>query len=393
MCWNFFRNFTLPFQLLTVIAFVLVVGPYLSSETAQILYTFSLVFKELLGAILPLIIFSFILAGILSFKKNAPIVVAILIISIIASNFIVSISSFSLGRLFLPFLTGTSYQEIANTITIEPLFQFSIPSYVSSEKAMLSALLIGIGLSFIQIPYVEKSAHFLKTIVERILNYLFIPFLPFYVLGFLLKITHEGTFQTIFESYGKTFGLIFIIQILYLFLMYFFVSGASWEKTKTYIRNVIPSYLTAFSTMSSTAAIPVTINCATKNTGNRPLAQAATPILANVHLTGDGITVPIIATVTMSLFTGTIPGIFVALKFISYFCMVMLATSGVPGGGIIVVIPLLKSILGFSPEMVSIITALYLLQDSFGTAGNVTGDGALIIFVHKILKRLKIIKP
>jgi Na+/H+-dicarboxylate symporter len=392
MRWNIFKNFTLPFQLLTVIVFVLTVGPYLSSETAQILYTFSLVFKELLGALLPFIIFSFILAGILSFKKNAPIVVAILVLSIIASNFIVSLCSFGLGKLFLPILTGVSFNGIGRAITIEPLFQFSIPSFVSSEQAMIAALCIGIGLSFLRLTSIENAAHSLKSVVEKILNYLFIPFLPFYVLGFLVKIAHEGTFQIIFESYGKTFGLIFLIQICYLFLLYFAASGFAWKKTKQSIRNVIPSYLTAFSTMSSTAAIPVTINCAVKNTQNRPLAQVATPILANVHLVGDGITVPIITTVTMFLFTGLVPSLFVSLKFIAYFCMVMLATSGVPGGGIIVVIPLLKSILGFSPEMVSLITALYLLQDSFGTAGNVTGDGALIIFVHKMLNRFNIIR-
>jgi len=174
--------------------------------------------------------------------------------------------------------------------------------------------------------------------------------------------------------------------------MYTVASDLSLKKAFTSIKNALPSYLAAFSTMSSTTAIPVTIDSAEKDTQNRPRASIASPIMANIHLVGDGISTPILSLVTLSLFLGTIPNFFNYLIFAFNFCLIMLATSGVPGGGIIVMIPILKSILGFSPEMVSIITTLYLLQDSLGTAGNVMGDGALIIIINKLLKRFNVIK-
>lgn len=388
---NVFKKASLPIQLIIVIALSLLVGQHLGSSVVQFFYTFSTIFKEILGFFLPFIVFSFILAGILSFKKNAPIVVGILISTVIASNFLVTFFSFNIGKWFLPVLkSNAATAALSSDITINPLVNFSLPTLISSEKAMFAALTIGIVLSFVSVPKIETFALSFKNIVEKILNYFFIPMLPLYVLGFLLKITHEGVFGALFKTYGKTFGLILLIQMFYLGFMYLVAAGFSIKKAITYIKNVVPGYLTAFSTMSSTAAIPVTVNCAEKNTRNKPLAQISAPIMANIHLIGDGIAVPIMATVTMALFLGVVPNFVMYTKFIVYFCMVMLATSGVPGGGIIVVIPLLKSILGFTPEMISIITALYLLQDCFGTAGNVTGDGALMIIINKILKKLKV---
>ncbi len=137
--------------------------------------------------------------------------------------------------------------------------------------------------------------------------------------------------------------------------------------------------------MSSTATIPVTVIAGEKNTHNRPLVDIAAPILANVHLVGDSIAVPILALVTLYLFFGTMVPPATFAIFIWYFCQAMLAVSGVPGGGIMVMIPILESILGFTPEMISLITALYVLQDAFGTATNVMGDGALMIIVNKII--------
>ena len=139
--------------------------------------------------------------------------------------------------------------------------------------------------------------------------------------------------------------------------------------------------------MSSTAAIPITVQCAEKNTGNRPLAQVATPILANIHMTGDAVTVPVLAIVTLYLFQGIIPSLTTFITFVVYYSATMLGASGIPGGAVIVMIPILKSILGFTDDMISIMMTLHLLQDGFGTGSNVMGDGALMIIINKILKK------
>jgi Na+/H+-dicarboxylate symporter len=211
-----------------------------------------------------------------------------------------------------------------------------------------------------------------------------------YVLGFLVEINHQGVLMQLFQTYGKTFALIILLQIIVLFIAYFIAAQWNFIQAIRYIRIAMPSYLTAFGTMSSTATIPLTVQCAEENTGNHGLSAMATPILANIHLLGDAISTPMLALVTIFIFQGTLPNPGVYTVFVSYFCINMLAVAGIPGGGIIVMIPILKTVLGFDDMMISVITTLYFLQDGLSTAGNVMGDGALMIMINKILQRLKI---
>jgi Na+/H+-dicarboxylate symporter len=230
----------------------------------------------------------------------------------------------------------------------------------------------------------------LKSIIELLINTFFIPILPIYVLGFLLEINHQGVFMQLFQTYGRTFALIIILQFIVIFSIYFIAAQFNLRKAIHYIKVAMPSYLTAFGTMSSTATIPVTVQCAEKNTGNEALSAMATPILANIHLLGDAISTPMLALVTLFVFNGAMPDATTYATFVMFFCINMLAAAGVPGGGIFVMHPILINILGFNDIMISIITTLYILQDGLGTAGNVMGDGALMIIINKILKRLKI---
>ena len=384
---------SLPLQLLVVLAVVIGCGTFLPLQATAFFYSISLTFKECLGFLLPFIVFSFVSAGVLSFKKNAPVVIAILISCVLLSNAIVSLLSYFICTSALSSITNNVVIEhITNNISLSPLWNFMLPRLIKSEHAMICAIITGLILSCIRLPQAELAILRFKQTIEWIVNKLFIPILPIYVFGFLLEIQYKGVFLQLFQSYGKTFTLMFLLHMLMIFLIYFLASAGRLQQAVKYIHNAIPSYLTAFGTMSSTAAIPVTIKSAQKNTGNKPLAEVATPILANVHLLGDAVSTPVLAITTLFLFTGVIPSLTTFCNFIVYFCLTMLAVSGVPGGGIIVMIPILKSIFGFNDAMVSIITTLYLLQDAFGTAANVMGDGALMIIINKVLKKLAIIK-
>ncbi|MBI2352984.1 cation:dicarboxylase symporter family transporter [Candidatus Dependentiae bacterium] len=386
------HRISLPLQLLCIIGIVIIFGSYIPFLMLQFFYTISLIFKECLSFILPFMVFSFICSGILSFKKSAHIVMAILLLCIIFSNSITAFFSYFVSSSLLCTLTqGTTIQQFTDFSSITPLWTITLPKILSSEKAMLGAIVVGFFLSYFTLPTADEIIFKLKKIVALIMNRLFIPILPLYIFGFLLDIHQKGIFLQLFQSYGKTFALIFVLHMIMIFTLFFIASGLHVQKALDYIKNAIPSYLTAFGTMSSTATIPVTIKCAQKNIpSNDPLIQIATPITANVHLLGDAISTPLLAIVTLYLFTNVVPSISTFALFILYFCLSMLAVSGVPGGGILVMIPLLKSILGFSDPMISIITTLYVLQDAIGTAANVMGDGALMIIVDKILKKLKV---
>lgn len=388
----FRSKLNLPLQLIIVIASVFLFGNYFDAQFISFFYTFSLFFKEVLSFFLPFIIFSFVVIGILSFKKNAPLILAVLVASIFLSNSIIAMLAYLVGMIFVPLVVkGMSVDEFVISRSIEPFYAFKFPAIVSSEHALLLAVVIGIALSFIRVPQIERGIHMLKRFVETFLNYYFIPLLPLYVFGFLLEIHYKGVFASLFVHYGRAFVVIFLTQIAFIFLYYLLVAQGSIKKMWHYIVNAWPSYVTAFSTMSSTATVPISIDCAEKNIHNRPLAQISMPIMANIHLLGDSVSTPLLALVTMSLFAGHFPDIMTYMTFVFYFCTAMLAVSGIPGGGIIVMIPILISQLGFTEQMVSIITALYLLLDAFGTAANVMGDGALVILVKRILVRLKVI--
>jgi len=387
-----FKYLSLPIQLILVIASVLLFGSLCSTYTVQLFFTFSMLFKEVLGFLLPFIVFSFVLSGILSFKKNAPLVLLIMLFMIFFSNAVVALMSYTVLRGLLPLgLCNIASDAMLNhTSSIEPLYSLRLPIPVSSEHAMLAAVVLGLIFSFYPWAAFERSINYMKQVVENILNYVVIPFLPLYVFGFLLKIRHEGVFMLMMQQYGSTVFLLVAMQISYLVWMYFVAAGFSMQRALVAINNALPSYLTAFTTMSSTATVPVSVVSATKNTGDRALSSMAMPIMANVHLLGDAVSVPVLAMVTMVLFNMCLPSLVQFVQFIFYFCLSMFAVSGIPGGGIIVISPILRSAFGFTPDMVSIIITLYVLLDSFGTAANVMGDGALVIILKKTLKQLHI---
>ena len=316
------KKLSLPIQLLLVIAFVALCGGLLPVSIVRGIYTFSLFFKEILSFTLPLIVFTFVLSGIVSLKKNAPLVLLILLSLIFISNFVVALSMYGIMSLILPYFAfhGADLHEAVHNATIlEPLFTWSLPTLVRSEVALVAAICIGLIFSFYQSTTVERLVEKMRHGLEYFLWHWFVPFLPFYVLGFLLKLWYEGTLFHMAKDYGMTFFVIIFIQMLCIFIFYCIATGFSLRKTKDAIINALPSYVTAFGTMSSTLTVPVSIESAIKNTGSRPLANIAMPIMANVHLLGDSIGTPILALVTLYLFSGTIPTFAHYLSFVFYF--------------------------------------------------------------------------
>ena len=376
-------------QLLLVIATVIICGSYIPVDVIQVFYTLSIIFKECLNFMLPFMVFAFICAGILSFKQRAPLVIGIMLVLVFISNMLTPLIAYLISSSLLSIITNNIVlTQISTHCSMQPLISIALPRFIAPEYAIFIAVAVGSFVAYFNITPAQRLIFQGKKIIEWIINTLFIPVLPLYVFGFLIELHHRGVFYDLFQSYGKTYALIIALQYLLLIVIYLLAAGFNFRKAFTYINNAMPSYLTAFGTMSSTASIPVTVRCAEKNTHNKPLAEIATPILANIHMLGDAVAVPILAIVTLYLFQGSIPALPTFLTFMIYYSTTMLAASGIPGGGIMVTIPILKSILGCSDAMISIMITLHLLQDGFGTGGNVMGDGAIMIMINNILKRL-----
>ncbi len=181
------KKMSLPFQLFLILISVGLFGNLLNETTINFFYSISLIFKECLSFLLPFIVFAFITSGILSFKKNAPIVLGILLACVLFSNAIVAFFSYFVGKALLPLLAVQIDPTIVvATQSMQPLFAIKLPCLFSSFRAMLAAIICGISLSFYSIPAIENGIKKVKSIIETIINSFFIPILPFYVLGFLL---------------------------------------------------------------------------------------------------------------------------------------------------------------------------------------------------------------
>lgn len=385
------NKISLPSQLLIVILAAISVSSMVSLEFVRAAYTFSVIFKDVLAFFLPFVVFSFILGAIVSFEKNASKVLSILLGLIFVSNITAACVAYTIGSFFLSRGNwNMNIQDLVLNTQVEPFFRFTLPSIVRPEFALIAAIIIGILCSFFRNKEFENKIIQLKDMVEKGLTFILIPLLPLYIFGFLLKISYEGTFVTLFQNYGKAFLLLIGSQTIYLIWMYCISNGFNLKRIFRSVKNMLPAYITAFSTMSSAATIPVSIDGAYKNTNNKKLANLAMPIMANVHLLGASFSTPLLSLVTLKLFVGSIPEFSLYIKFIFYFGTSMFAVSGIPGGGILVVTPILISMLGFSGDMIDVITTLYMLQDPFGTAANIMGDGALVLVVNKILKKLRI---
>jgi len=343
-------------------------------------------------------LFAFVFNGILSFRKSATAVLLVLLASMVFSNILIAVVSYVSARMVLPSIVQSMVlQQLTIEKSLEPLIPMQFIEfgfitqyfrYFTLDKVLMASITLGIIFSFFSLPRFEKAMFTFKGVIEKILKYGFVPLLPLYVFGYLLAIQHRGIFRELFKHYGKAFLLILVIQIVYLCLFYFAAEGFSLKKAWRSMKNAFPAYLTGFSTMSSMVALPISIDAAEENTGNRSLAEMSMPIMANLHFAGVATNMPILALATMMIFWGIIPSFAQYFIFVLYLCYTMIAISGVPGSGILLMVPLLISQFGFSPEMISVVTALYLLIESFGTAANVFGDGALIIVVNKIIKKL-----
>lgn len=386
------QRLSLPVQLLIMILFTMLLGSYVPTVGVRAAYTLSIILKEVLEFLLPFIIFSFVFIGLASFKKNAPLVLAVLIGAIFISNGLVAIFSYGVASLVLPHFVDSLCTSGSDCYAqVQPFFNFTLPKLLRGDYVLLSAIACGLLVAFFPMPGFERTIARAKQLLEKFFTAFFIPFLPLYVLGFLLKIKHEGVFWQLVENYGAAMILIILLQWVCIVISYLIATGFSPVRAVTAMRNALASYLTAFGTMSSTATVPVSVQCAEKNIDNPALAQMAMPILANVHLMGDSVGTPILALVTMLAFVGKMPSFIAFMVFVWNFCLAMFGVSGVPAGGIVVMIPVLQSVLGLTPEMTGIMMVLYILLDPFGTAANVMGDGALVMIVNKIVKKLKLV--
>ncbi|SFC69373.1 dicarboxylate/amino acid:cation symporter [Clostridium uliginosum] len=351
----------------------------------KILATFSTLFASFLSFVIPLIIIGFIVPGIASLGKNSGKALIITTVLAYISTIVAGILAYFLGITFLPKLITNVTLSSNQGLTIDPFFTIDIPPLLNIMSALVFAFIFGIGLSKISNSSLLKGFEEFSSIISMIVSKILIPLVPIYIGAIFAKLSLSGEIFTTIKSFATVYLLLFSLQFAYLILQYSVAGILRKENPFKLLKNMIPAYLTAVGTQSSAATIPVTLNCVRDNNVSEEVADLVVPLCATIHLAGDTITL-VLTSIGVMLMKGQIPTLGLMIPFILMLGVTMVAAPGVPGGGVMAALGLLETMLGFGDIEKPLMIALHAAQDSFGTATNITGDGALALIIDNFMK-------
>jgi len=274
--------------------------------------------------------------------------------------------------------------------SLQPIWNLSLPKWIGNDLAMLSGLFIGVLLVQFRPFKAEKIALWVDKIVNKMLK-MILYMIPLFIAGFVVKLSHDHVMSYIFCNYSLIFGLITCAVFSYIVLFYLTINRFQWRPFIQSFKNMLPAGIAGFGSMSSAASMPLTILGAEKNAKNPELARSIIPATVNIHLIGDCFATPIFAFAILNHFGIAEPAFLHYLVFAFYFILAKFSVAAVPGGGILVMLPILESYLGFNAEMLSLITALYILFDPVITCANVLGNGGFALGMDKFFKKASLV--
>lgn len=384
---------SLPVQLVLCVIAAFLIGNHLDLTTVQFFFSLSCVIKDILMAVLPLVIITYIASAILSLEQKAPLLIISIILAVCLSNILAVFASYFVGVLTLPALAGQVVELSTTGDTITPLFSLPLPELLKPSHALLVGMVYGFLFSFFKSERATTWALKCRDYVTLFLQKVFIPFLPVYVFGFVLKMQKEGNLGTLITNYGQVFLVMCTLIIVYIAFLYALAYRFNPARFMQSIRTMLPAGLTGFTTMSSAATMPVTLAATEENTKDVGFTQLIIPTTVNIHLLGDALGIPLVGLAILQLSGMPLPSIEQYLIFSAYFCMAKFSTAGIPGGGVLVLLPTLQTHLGLTVEMTGLVATIYILQDSLFTAANVMGNGAFALVCHRFFRTIRLIRP
>lgn len=375
-----------------ILALVLgtLLGPYIPQWFGQLFSTFNDFFSELLNFLIPLIIAGLIIPSIGKLGQTAgKLLLATVLIAYGSTLFSGLLAYFSSTAIFPSLLAGQADQLNIAEVTREltPYFSLEFPPLFGVMPALVFSFLFGIGLSQLSpTSTFGKLADDFETIITNLIQQLIIPLLPIFIFGIFLSMSYSGQVFTILNVFIKIIGVIFIMHV-FLLVLQFCVAGIIAKKNPLMmLKTMLPAYFTALGTQSSAATIPITLKQAKSLGVKEDIANFSIPLCATIHLSGSMLKI-VSCCIALMLIQGTPIDFMTFFGFILMLGVAMIAAPGVPGGAIMAAIGIIASMLGFDPEQQALMIALYIAMDSFGTAANVTGDGAIAVVLNKLFAK------
>ena len=373
----------------------IIIGTYCPAPVIQVLVTISGLFSSFLSFVIPFIIIGFVTAGIADLATGAGKLLGITTGIAYGSTLVAGTIAFIVASTLFPnFINAEVASKIGDPSAGQLSAIFSIPlePMVDVTAAIVFAFMMGLGISSLRNKgkgdVLYKFFNDFQDIVTATLGTIIIPLLPLYIAGTFANIAYAGQVWSILGVFWKVFVTVIPLHFIYLICQFSFAGAIGKKNPFTMLKNQVPGYLTAIGTQSSAATIPVNVECAEKNGVSKQIREFVVPLCATIHLSGSMISITCFTTAVLMM--NNMPhGFNVLLPYIAMLGVAMVAAPGAPGGAIMSALPFLPMV-GIPSEggLASLMIALYLTQDSFGTACNVSGDNAIAVIVDRINDKL-----
>ena len=353
----------------------------------RIFVTFNAIFSQFLGFVIPVLILALVAPAIAEIGKGAG--KMLLVTAVLAYLFTICSGLFSYftgSAIFPSLVTSGNLAALEQTsgVALTPYISIPMPPVMDVTSALILSFIIGLGASVLEGDTMRRWLYDLRSIIMMVITNVIIPLLPLYIFGIFLTMTVSGEVATVLATFARVILIIFAMSIL-LLVMQYCVAALFSRHSRNPLRllwTMLPAYFTALGTQSSAATIPVTLKNSIRTGVNQDVAGFVIPLCATIHLSGS--TLKIVAcTMTLMIMKGIPMDFPTMFSFIAMLGVTMVAAPGVPGGAIMAALGVLTSILGFSDADNALMIALYIAMDSFGTACNVTGDGAIAIIIDR----------
>lgn len=382
---------SLPFRLLLGVAAGILIGLYANKGLMNLVVTLNYIMGQFINFCVPLIIIGFIAPSITKLGSNASRMLGIALLAAYASSLGAALFSMAAGFAIIPGLSINPNVEGLKELP-EVVFQLSIPPVMEVMSALVFSVLIGLAATWTKAGTITSVLDEFQRIVLDIVKKIIIPLLPFYIAMTFCSLAYEGSITKQFPVFVQVILIVMVGHYIWLALLYGLAGLYTGKNPLNVLRNYGPAYITAVGTMSSAATLAVALECAKKSepTLRDDMVDFGIPLFANIHLCGSVLTEVFFVMVVSKILYGAIPDLPTMVLFCVLLGVFAVGAPGVPGGTVMASLGLITGVLGFDEMGTALMLTIFALQDSFGTACNVTGDGALILILTGYVEKHKI---
>ncbi len=372
---------SLPAKLLLGIIVGIIIGLIVPASVMSVIVPVKNVMGQVINFIVPLIVIGFIAPSITKLGSSASRMLAVALIIAYVSSVLAALLSTVAGYVLIPIM-NTAKEAAALKELPADVFALSIPQIMPVMSALAFSVLIGLAAVWTKAKVITSILDEFQKIVLDIVSKVVIPILPFFIACTFCCLAYEGTITQQLPIFLKAVVVVLVGHFLWMAVLYIVAGIYSGKNPKEVFKHYGPAYITAVGTMSSAATLSVALQCAHKSKVLRKdMVDFGIPLFANIHLCGSVLTETFFCMIVSLVLTGALPSVGTMILFCALLAIFAIGAPGVPGGTVMASLGIVTSVLGFGPEGTALLLAIFAIQDSFGTACNVTGDGALTLIL------------